>query len=113
MKFSVSLNKNYEFRRIYSSGKSAATPLLAIYYKKNRLGINRLGLTVSTKVGNAVTRNRVRRKLKEIYRLHEAEIKSGIDIVIVARIRSKDAAYAALEADVLKLIEKLGIAEAP
>ena len=112
MQFSVPLNKNYEFRRVYSSGKSSATPLLALYYKKNRTGHNRLGLTVGTKVGNAVTRNRVRRKLKEIYRLHEAEIKQGLDIVVVARVRSKNAEYAALESDMLSLIYKLGLAEA-
>lgn len=112
MKFSVPLNKNYEFRRVYSSGKSSATPLIAVYYKKNRTGHNRLGLTVGKKVGNAVIRNRVRRKLKEIYRLHETEIKAGFDIVIVARVKSQNAKYAALESDMLKLINKMGLAEA-
>lgn len=109
MQFTISLKKNNGFRRVYSSGKSAVTSLLAMYHKKNRFGQNRLGFTVGTKVGNAVIRNRVRRKLKEIYRLHESELKCGYDIVVVARVRSREADYSTLETDMLKLFEKLGL----
>jgi len=70
-----------------------------------------LGITVGTKVGNAVVRNKVRRRLKEIYRLHEPEIRRGFDLVIVARVKSRDAAYRQLEVDFLRLVDKLGLRE--
>lgn len=109
MKFSTSLKNNHDFRRLYAKGKSAVTPLAAVYCRPNRLGQNRVGLTVSTKVGNAVVRNKVRRRLREIYRLNEHAVARGHDIVIVARVKSRYAAYRALESDVLRLFRKLGL----
>ena len=109
MKFSVSLKENYAFRRLYAKGKSAATPLLVVYFRKNGRKENRLGLTVSTKVGKAVERNRVRRRLREIYRLNEDKLLSGLDIIIVARVRSKAAAYRELEQHYLSLCARLGL----
>lgn len=97
MKYTESLNKNYEFRRLYSKGKSAGTRLLVIYTLRNRSGLNRLGLTVGGKVGGAVVRNRVRRKIREIYRLNESKLRRSRDIVIVARADSRDASYQELE----------------
>ena len=68
MKDTVSLKLNHEFRRLYNKGKSAVSPCLAVYCRKNRLGKNRLGLTVGTKVGKAVIRrNRTRRRIREAY----------------------------------------------
>lgn len=109
MQFSVSLKKNYEFRRLYTKGKSAASPLIVVYVRKNGAARNRLGITVGTKVGKAVIRNRVRRRLKEIYRLNECRLLRGRDVVIVARVRSRDADYHALERDFLMLCGKLGL----
>lgn len=109
MQYSSSIKNNYEFRRLYAKGKSASTPLVAAYCRKNRSQGNKLGITVSTKVGNAVVRNKVRRRLKEIYRLNELSVARGYDIVLVARVKSRYCSYRALEADVLKLLEKLGI----
>ena len=71
MKFTVSMKENHLFRRLYAKGKSAAGPTVALYARPNRSQRSRLGLTVGTKVGNAVKRNRVRRRLREIYRTHE------------------------------------------
>jgi len=71
--------------------------------------VNRLGITVSTKIGGAVQRNRVRRRLKEIYRLSEEKLKSGFDIVIVARIRGRFASYSELQSSVVALFRKLGL----
>lgn len=107
VEFSVSLKKNYEFRRLYSKGKSVATPLLVVYVRRNNGKMNRLGLTVGTKVGKAVVRNRVRRRLKEIYRLNEHRLQSGRDVVIVARVRSRDADYHKLEKDFLSACARL------
>ena len=109
MQSTRSIKHNSEFRRLYASGKSAATAHIAVYCKRSRRGQSQLGLTVSTKVGKAVVRNRVRRRLKEIYRLHESEIRRGFDIVIVARVQSRYATYHQLERDFLRLMDKLDL----
>lgn len=109
MRFSTSLKNNYDFRRLYSKGKSAASQYAVVYYRKNRSPVNRLGLTVSTKIGKAVTRNRIRRRYKEIYRLNEDRFDTGCDIVIVVRSKSRAAQYRVLEADFLNLCRRLGI----
>ena len=69
MKRAVTLKENHEFRRTYK-GASAVSGVMVLYCRKNRLGSNRLGLTASTKLGHAVVRNRCRRRLREVYRLH-------------------------------------------
>ena len=106
------MKKNYEFRRLYSKGTFASTPLMAVYVRRNRTDRNKLGLTVSTKLGNAVTRNRIRRRLREIYRLHEREFQHGYDIVIVGRNTIGQAEYHRIEADFLRLSDKLGLRSA-
>ncbi len=88
MLHTVSLNKNYLFRRLYKSGKSKASDSMAVYCRRNSLGVTRLGITVSTKLGGAVVRNRARRRLKEAYRIQEAAFKKGFDVVVVARSRA-------------------------
>lgn len=85
MLHTVSLNKNYLFRRLYRSGKSKASESMAVYCRRNNLGVTRLGITVSSKLGGAVVRNRARRRLREAYRLQESFFRKGYDIVIVAR----------------------------
>ena len=85
MKHTIALCKNRDFRRLYHRGKCAVAPHVAVYTAKNRLGTNRLGITTTKKLGNAVQRNRARRLIKEAYRLLEYKIPLGRDIVIVAR----------------------------
>ena len=97
------------FRRIYAKGKSAATSHMVLYCRKNGSQRNRLGITASTKLGNAVTRNRVRRRLREIYRTNEAKFLPGCDLIVVARHRSVEAQYKVLERDFLSLAGKLGV----
>lgn len=109
MKKTVTLKQNHEFRRLYQKGKSAASPYLAVYCRKNRYGTTRLGLTVGTKVGNAVVRNRTRRRIKEAYRLNEHRFQPGYDIVVVARVRAAFAKYRDLERSLLQLSDKLGL----
>ncbi len=109
MEFTVTLKKNHEFRRLYARGKAAAAPCLVLYCRRNGGNHNRIGYTVSNKVGHAVVRNRIRRRLREIYRLHEAEFARGYDIVIVARPRAAGADYHRLEREVLKAAGRLGL----
>ena len=108
MKFSSALKLNHIFRRLYStSGQNS--PFLVLYTKKNRLNQNRVGITVSKKLGGAVVRNRVRRRLREVYRLNENRFLPGYDIVVVARSRAVDASFEELTCAYLSLAEKAGI----
>ena len=109
MKVRGTLKKNSDFRRLYAKGKSAVTPYLVVYARPNRLGENRLGYTVSVKLGHAVVRNRVRRRLREIYRLNAPQLRQGHDIVIVARSRAVGSEYRKLNAAFLRACESLGL----
>ena len=80
MKKTIALKENHEFRRLYHRGTSSAGRHLVLYCRKNRLGHNRLGLTVSAKLAGAVQRNRVKRLFREAYRLHEDEFATGVDL---------------------------------
>ena len=105
----VSLKENHLFRRAYNRGKTAADSRLALYVRRNGRKTNRLGLTVSTKLGCAVVRNRVRRRLREIYRLNEGSLSAGFDVVVVARVRAASSDYHQLEKSFLRLADKLGL----
>jgi len=111
MQFTQPIRQNFEFRRLYYRGKCGAGPLVAIYCLKNRLGHNRLGITVGGKLGNAVTRNRVRRRISESYRLMESELNQGFDIVIVARSKAVTAEYRQINAEIRSKMKKLGLLE--
>ena len=105
MQFSSSLKLNHIFRRLYRKGQSAANGYLVLYCHKNGSRQNRIG----AKLAHAVHRNRLRRQLREIYRLHEAQFARGYDIVVVARTRAIGADYAALERAYLSLAARLGL----
>ena len=109
MKFTATFKKNYEFHRLYSKGKSAVTPFLVVYARQSKRPGNRIGITVSTKLGKAVKRNRVRRRLREIYRLNESRFVPGTELVIVARSRAVTATYRQLESAFLSACGKLGL----
>ena len=109
MRYTVSLKKNRDFKGLYRSGKSSVNPYLVLYCRKNRRGASRLGISVGTKVGNAVKRNRVRRLIREAYRLSEDKLRPGHDLVVVARVRACTAGYAEIEAALLSLCGKLGL----
>ena len=111
MKRATTVKENYEFRRIYAKGKSGVSPYLVVYCRPNRRNNNRLGVTVSAKLGHAVVRNRVRRRLREIFRLSQSEMKQGYDIIIVARSRAVTATYQELTKAYLRVCEKLELLE--
>ena len=109
MKAAVTVKENYEFRRIYRKGKSAVSPALVMYCQRNRQGKSRLGITVSTKLGGAVVRNRVRRQLREIYRLNKPDMLPGYDVILVARIKAVHTPYRKLDATYRRLAGELGL----
>ena len=108
MRFSCALKRNHIFRRLYST-KGFANSYLVLYARRNRLGRNEVGITVSKKLGSAVIRNRTRRRLREVYRLNEERFTPGWDIVVVARSRSVDADFGKLTNAYLSLAEKAGL----
>ena len=103
MKISESLKKNHQFQFVYRYGKSYANKYLVMYVKENGTDRNRLGISVSKKVGNSVVRHRVTRLLRESYRLHEAVFNSGLDIVIVARASAASVGYEEIEKALIHL----------
>ena len=108
MRFSTSLKLNHVFRRLYHSS-GFADSYLVHYARRNRAGVNRVGITVSKKLGHAVVRNRTRRRLREIYRLNEQRFQPGWDIVVVARTRAVEAPFSKLTASYLSLAARAGI----
>ena len=108
MKFSSSLKLNHIFRRLYHTNGFASS-YLVLYARKNRSQCNRVGITVSKKLGKAHVRNRVRRRIREVYRLNEAAFQPGWDIVVVVRSRCVDAPFSKLTESFLALSEKAGI----
>lgn len=109
MKRAVTLKENHEFRRLYQKGVSAVGGGMVVYCRKNRLGHNRLGITASTKLGHAVVRNRARRRLREVYRLNADKLRTGYDVILVARGRTATAPWKELNATFLRLCRKLDL----
>lgn len=93
MKFSESLKKNKDFQTVYKNGSSYANRNFVMYIVGNQTEKNRLGISVSKKIGNSVIRHRIKRLVKECYRLHEERFNYGFDIVIIARKSAKAINY--------------------
>lgn len=111
MKFSSALKLNHIFRRLYATSGHANSSLV-LYARKNHLGKNRVGITVSKKLGGAVVRNRVRRRLREVYRLSEDKLTPGWDMVLVARSRCIAMDFQKLSQAFFSLAQQAGITEA-
>lgn len=109
MEFSESLKKNRQFQFVYKNGRSRANKYLVMYVKENGLGMNRIGISVSKKVGNSVVRHRITRLVRESYRLHENVFNSGLDMVIVARVSAADVGYYEIESALLHLAKLHGV----
>lgn len=105
MKNYISLKNRYEFGHVYQCGKSYANKNLVIYVVENSGKDNRLGISVSKKVGNSVVRHRITRLIRECYRLHQMDIRQGYDIVVVARRSSKESNYHDMERAYIHLMK--------
>ncbi|NLM04006.1 MAG: ribonuclease P protein component [Clostridiales bacterium] len=106
MKAAKRLKKNEDFRKVYNNKDSIANRLLILYIKKNDLGYNRAGFTVSKKLGKSVVRNKIKRRMKESYRLNDEKIKQGYDLVFIAREKCVDANYWEIESALMHLVKK-------
>ena len=109
MRFSESLKKNSEFQNVYTNGKSYANKYLVMYVLKNDLNRNRIGISVSKKVGNSVIRHHITRLIRESYRLQEEMFNSSLDIVVIARGAAREAKYKEIESALLHLGNLHGI----
>lgn len=99
-----SISGSINFKKVYEKRKSSANKYLICYYNDNELSINRIGISVSKKVGNSVIRHRITRLIRESYRLNDEVIKSGYDIVFVARTEAKDKSYKQIESALVHLL---------
>ena len=112
MEYSESLKKNRDFQLVYKTGTSYANKYLVMYVRENQLEKNRIGISVSKKVGNSVVRHRLCRLVRESYRLHENLFRRGLDIVVVARVSAKERTFREIESAFLylgrlhKIVEK-------
>ena len=103
MKFSESLKKNKDFQVVYKNGKSYANRYLVLYIRENGMDKNRLGISVSKKVGNSVVRHHLTRLIRESYRLQEEHFQWGFDLVVIARAGAKERSYHDIESALIHL----------
>ena len=109
MYFTESLRKNRDFQSVFKNGKSKGNKLFVMYVSEYQPGKNRIGISVSKKVGNSVVRHRLKRLILESYRLHEDMFNSSLDMVIIARNTAKDKSYQEISSAVLHLGKLHGI----
>lgn len=106
MKSTKGLQKDRDFRKVYRHRNSMANRLLIIYIRENQQAYNRVGFTVSKKVGKATVRNRVKRRMKESYRKNHHQIKIGYDVVFIARDTAANSSMAEIESAMMHLLRK-------
>jgi ribonuclease P protein component len=103
------LRKNSDFKRVYSKGRSCADHFIVLFVLPNNLGRNRIGLSVSTKVGKAIKRNRIKRLFREVYRLNKDKLIQGFDLIFLARKDAVKLDFPKIERSILRLYKRAGI----
>ena len=101
-----SIKKNRDFKKVYGKKQSVANRYLVLYIRRNGMSVNRLGISISRKVGCAVVRNRIRRLIKEQMRLNEKAITEGYDLVIVVRPAATEADFHQIGFSLAGLLDK-------
>ncbi|MBS4534948.1 ribonuclease P protein component [Clostridium sp. D2Q-14] len=102
----LKLRNNRDFSKVYDKGKSIANKYLVMFYIENELDYNRVGFSTTKKLGNAVIRNRVKRLIKESYRLNNDKLINGYDIIFLARVRANNASYKEIEKSIINLLKR-------
>jgi ribonuclease P protein component len=109
MKRKYRLRRNSDFQRVRHVGKSYASPLLVLAFLRNNLAHSRFGFVVSKKLGKAVRRNKIKRRIREATRLRLRHISSGYDLVFIARKQAAQASYWELAAAVEQLTKRANL----
>ncbi len=109
LKKSEHLRKNSDFKRVYSKGRSCADHFVVLFVLPNNLGRNRIGLSVSAKVGKAVKRNRIKRLFREVYRLNKDKLIQGLDLIFLARKDAIKLDFPKMERSILRLYKRARI----
>ena len=102
----IIIKNNLEYKAVYNCNDSISDYNLVLFLKKNNLGYNRFGFTAAKRIKKAVTRNLIRRRMKEIVRLNEYKLKEGFDIIFMARINASESDYKSLEKSFYKLMKR-------
>ncbi len=104
------LRKKDDFARVFKQGKAAANHQLVIYFRRSpETETFRFGVSVSKKIGNAVVRNRLRRMIKEIMRLHAEQVDGSCDLIVIVRKAAVEMAYAELDKSLMHVLKKAGL----
>ena len=99
------LRNNMEFKKVYNGGKNYWNRNLVLYVRKNNMVNSRVGYSITKKIGNSVVRNKVRRRMKEIYRLNFSDIKEGYDLIFIPKKNIVDISYKDLESAMLHIMK--------
>lgn len=102
----IIIKNNKEYKAVYNCKDSISDYNLVLFIKQNNYGYNRFGFTAAKKIKKAVSRNIIRRRLKEIVRLNEYNLKEGYDIILMARVNAAQSDYKSLEKSFFKLMKK-------
>ena len=103
------LRKRRDFSYTYKKGNSLANSCLVLVYRKNRSAVSRVGFSISKKYGNAVQRNKIKRRLREIYRKRLEKIRTGYDLIFIVRVGARGASFKKLENQMENLLKRASL----